>query len=130
MAKVFVELQTTGASEQSTQRFEVTVPGIKPLPKFIIFEDDEIPVLVMTWLKQNLTGFTLIDLIVQRPSPAALLTVNHTVVDLVNGRVSFAFAAGDLVEGPSQRANIRVTNAGGAPLVIAEFDIDVLPRRK
>ena len=130
MARVFAELQTTGASELSAQRFDVTTPGVKPLPKFIVFEDDEIPLLVVTWVRQNLAGFTLIDLIVQRPSPAALLTVNHTVVDLVNGRVSFAFAAGDLVEGPSQRANIRVTNAAAAPLVIAEFTIDVLPRRK
>jgi hypothetical protein len=100
------------------------------LKRLTVYEDDEIRELVVTWEKQDVSTFSDLRLLLQRPDTAtpAVLEIVATPVDLSIGRFKFTFAAGDFVEGMSQRGNVRVTNSGSQPLVIAEFLIDVLPR--
>lgn len=98
------------------------------IPKFTVYEDDEIRTLIITWQKQDVSAFTDLRFLLERPSPAAVLEIVATNIDLPNGRFSFPFSTGDLVEGLGQRANVRVINATAEPLVIAEFIFDVLPR--
>lgn len=98
------------------------------LKRITVYEDDEIRELIVTWVDQDVSTFTDLRLLVDRPEPSAVLQVVATAVDLPNGRFKFTFGAGDFVEGLGQRANVRVTNSGSQPLVIAEFVFDVLPR--
>jgi hypothetical protein len=95
------------------------------LPRFIVTKGNRLPELVVTYVDQDLTGFTL-ELRLERPS--GVLVKTATAVDLTIGRFKFLWAAADFEAGFGQLAQIEVTDTGGLPLTIAEFLFDVRER--
>ena len=100
------------------------------LPRFVVFEDDELVELTVTWVDQDLSAFTDQRLLVTRPSPAAALDIVATPVDLANGVFKFVFGPGDLIVGLKQPTNVRVIDGANKPQVLAELLIDVKTRVK
>ena len=103
------------------------------LPVMTVYEDDVTRELNVTWTDKDsnaidVSAYTELKLLIERPPPSTVLEKTHTAVDLANGQWKYTFAAGDFVEGCGQDTNIRVKNAGGDPLVIARLRLDVLRR--
>jgi len=94
-------------------------------PKFPFawVEGDEYPEMVCTFQDQDLTGFTVT--LHLRRKDGSVLVKTATPIDIAQGHFKFSWAAGDLVAGLNQEAEIQFVDGGGKPLTSKLFLIDV-----
>ena len=86
-------------------------------------EGDLLPDLVLTYVDQDLTGFTITLHLLRKDG--SVVVIPATGIDLVQGNFKFSWGVGDLVEGFNQELEIQFINTLGQPMTSARVLIDV-----
>jgi hypothetical protein len=98
------------------------VTDVPTLPTRFTVGDLE-PPLIVRWNEVVTTETS--EIVIDRPSPSASVTVAGAVVDPATGTYQYAWSAGDLVAGEGQLVKARLTTAGGRRKSTQYFKIDV-----
>ena len=99
------------------------MPHETPKFPFCWVEGDRLPELILTRVDQNLTGF-IITLHLRRKD-GSVLVKTAIPIDLVQGHFKFSWAAGDLIAGLNQEAEVQFVDTEGKPLTSPLFLMDV-----
>lgn len=96
-------------------------------PRLTYFEGDELPELVVTKVKEDLTGHD-IRMFWERPGDANNLDKVATAIDLTKGQFKFTFDDADFIPGDGQIAQLRQITPSAKSIVFAQVIFDVKAR--
>lgn len=98
------------------------MPATPKLP-YCWVEGDLLPEIVLTYVDQDLAGFTIT--LHLRQKDGTVIVIPSTALDLAQGKFKFEWSDGDLTEGLNQEIEVKFVNVAGEPLTSAKVLIDV-----